>query len=142
MLVNSVGVGRRAVAERCPQPAMRNLITFGAQHEGVFGLPNCDPDNFFCEEMRRLLNLGAYIEYFVIISLQSGGDGRGMCSYSLSRCAEKNLLAYVNIMGEQSFCMCLLSHKRKGFVSYLSGCILFSDLLSSLVVQVDMSHKH
>lgn len=92
MLVNSVGVTRRAVAERCPQPAMRNLITFGAQHEGVFGLPNCDPDNFLCEEMRRLLNLGAYIEYIIIISLPSDGGGSGICSYGLSRCAEKTFL--------------------------------------------------
>ncbi|XP_063597473.1 palmitoyl-protein thioesterase 1-like isoform X2 [Penaeus indicus] len=53
----------RAIAERCPQPAMRNLITFGGQHQGVFGLPNCPPDDLFCEEMRRLLNLGAYIDW-------------------------------------------------------------------------------
>lgn len=55
-------LGSRAIAERCPQPAMRNLITFGGQHQGIFGLPNCPPDNLLCEEMRRLLNLGAYIE--------------------------------------------------------------------------------
>nr|XP_027221193.1 LOW QUALITY PROTEIN: palmitoyl-protein thioesterase 1-like [Penaeus vannamei] len=53
----------RAIAERCPQPAMRNLITFGGQHQGIFGLPNCPPDNLLCEEMRRLLNLGAYIDW-------------------------------------------------------------------------------
>ncbi|KAG7162577.1 Palmitoyl-protein thioesterase 1-like [Homarus americanus] len=52
----------RAVAQRCPEPAMHNLITFGGQHQGVFGLPNCAPDDQFCEEMRRLLDLGAYIE--------------------------------------------------------------------------------
>jgi hypothetical protein len=43
----------RAVAQRCPQPQMRNLITFGAQHQGVFGFPNCpgemDP---FCDIVR------------------------------------------------------------------------------------------
>ena len=43
----------RAVAQRCPEPAMRNLITFGAQHQGVFGFPNCpgemDP---FCDIVR------------------------------------------------------------------------------------------
>lgn len=53
----------RAVAERCPEPAMHNLITFGGQHQGVFGLPNCPEDNLLCEEMRRLLNLGAYIDW-------------------------------------------------------------------------------
>ena len=43
----------RAVAQRCPEPAMRNLITIGAQHQGVFGFPNCpgemDP---FCDIVR------------------------------------------------------------------------------------------
>lgn len=53
----------RAVAEHCPEPAMHNLITFGGQHQGIFGLPNCPPGNALCEEMRRLLNLGAYIKY-------------------------------------------------------------------------------
>jgi len=53
----------RAVAQLCPEPAMRNLITFGGQHQGVFGLPNCAPEDLLCEEMRRLLNLGAYIDW-------------------------------------------------------------------------------
>ncbi|XP_053628448.2 palmitoyl-protein thioesterase 1 isoform X1 [Cherax quadricarinatus] len=52
----------RAVAERCPEPAVRNLITFGSQHQGVFGLPYCSSDDLLCEEVRRLLNMGAYIE--------------------------------------------------------------------------------
>jgi len=52
-----------AVAERCPDLGMKNLITFGGQLQGVFGLPNCAADNAICEEIRRLLNLGAYIDY-------------------------------------------------------------------------------
>jgi len=54
----------RAVAQRCPEPAMRNLITIGAQHQGVFGFPNCpgemDP---FCDIVRDLLNYGAYVDF-------------------------------------------------------------------------------
>ncbi|XP_071531238.1 palmitoyl-protein thioesterase 1 isoform X2 [Panulirus ornatus] len=53
----------RAVAERCPEPVMHNLITFGGQHQGIFGLPSCQPDDLFCEEMRRLLSMGAYINW-------------------------------------------------------------------------------
>lgn len=53
----------RAVAERCPQPPIKNLITLGGQHQGVFGLPNCPPNDTMCEEVRRLLDLGAYFEY-------------------------------------------------------------------------------
>merc|ERR1711942_166582 len=38
----------RAVAQRCPSPPMKNLVTFGAQHQGVFGFPNCPGEiNFF-----------------------------------------------------------------------------------------------
>ena len=32
----------RAVAQRCPSPPMKNLITLGSQHQGVYGLPKCD----------------------------------------------------------------------------------------------------
>ena len=55
----------RAVAQRCPSPPMKNLITFGAQHQGVFGFPNCpgemDP---FCDIVRSVLTsvfLSGYI---------------------------------------------------------------------------------
>jgi len=62
----------RAVAQRCPQPAMKNLITFGAQHQGVFGFPNCpgemDP---FCDIVRDLLNYGAYVDFVQNILVQA-----------------------------------------------------------------------
>merc|ERR1719385_561073 len=44
----------RAVAQRCPNPPMRNLITVGAQHQGVYGLPKCDAIPF----LGWLCNLG------------------------------------------------------------------------------------
>merc|ERR1711973_882556 len=54
----------RAVAQRCPQPPMKNLVTFGAQHQGVFGFPNCPGEMvFFCDIVRDLLNYGAYVEF-------------------------------------------------------------------------------
>ncbi|CAN7946042.1 unnamed protein product [Ixodes hexagonus] len=53
----------RAVAQRCPDPPMRNLVSLGGQHQGVFGLPECPMDNTTaCENIRRLLNLGAYLD--------------------------------------------------------------------------------
>merc|ERR1711936_1055217 len=62
----------RAVAQRCPQPPMKNLITFGAQHQGVFGFPNCpgemDP---FCDIVRDLLNYGAYTDFVQNILVQA-----------------------------------------------------------------------
>lgn len=29
----------RAVAQRCPSPPMRNLVSIGGQHQGVYGFP-------------------------------------------------------------------------------------------------------
>jgi len=54
----------RAVAQRCPSPPMKSLVTFGAQHQGVFGFPNCPGEiNFYCDIVRDLLNYGAYVEF-------------------------------------------------------------------------------
>lgn len=51
----------RAVAQRCPEPPMLNLVSLGGQHQGVFGLPNCPSlSHRACEELRRLLNRAAY----------------------------------------------------------------------------------
>jgi len=52
----------RAVAQRCPSPPMLNLISFGGQHQGVYGFPRCPGENStLCDYMRKLLNFGAYI---------------------------------------------------------------------------------
>lgn len=54
----------RAVAQRCPNPPMFNLVSFGGQHQGVNGLPHCPGENItLCNYMRKLLNLGAYISW-------------------------------------------------------------------------------
>ncbi|KAH8287023.1 hypothetical protein KR054_000744, partial [Drosophila jambulina] len=51
----------RAVAQRCPQPPMRNLITLGGQHQGVFGLPMCPTiSEESCEYISKLLTTAAY----------------------------------------------------------------------------------
>lgn len=40
---------------------MRNLITLGGQHQGVFGVPNCNAMRHkTCEELRRILTTAAY----------------------------------------------------------------------------------
>lgn len=54
----------RAVAQRCPSPPMKNLVTFGGQHQGVYGFPNCPAEmNMFCDIVRELLNYGAYVDF-------------------------------------------------------------------------------
>lgn len=53
----------RAVAQRCPHPPVKSLVTFGGQHQGVFGLPSCPASasqSHTCEYIRKMLNYGAY----------------------------------------------------------------------------------
>lgn len=53
----------RALVQRCPLREngirIKNLISLGGQHQGVFGLPNCI-SNMFCDYIRYLLTHGAY----------------------------------------------------------------------------------
>ncbi|XP_011167607.1 palmitoyl-protein thioesterase 1 [Solenopsis invicta] len=53
----------RAVAQRCPNPPMLNLISLGGQHQGVFGIPKCSDTSRLCNYMRRMLHFGAYLWY-------------------------------------------------------------------------------
>ncbi|XP_033214610.1 palmitoyl-protein thioesterase 1 [Belonocnema kinseyi] len=53
----------RALAQRCPDPPMLNLVSIGGQHQGVYGLPRCmSLDNVFCDYLRKLLHYGAYFK--------------------------------------------------------------------------------
>ncbi|XP_059412248.1 palmitoyl-protein thioesterase 1-like [Carassius carassius] len=53
----------RAVAQRCPDPPMKNLISVGGQHQGVFGLPRCPGESsHICDWIRKMLNSGAYTD--------------------------------------------------------------------------------
>jgi len=67
---NAVGLSQggqflRAVAQRCPDPPMNNLISLGGQHQGVYGFPRCPQSSFtwMCDKARELLTLGAYNTY-------------------------------------------------------------------------------
>lgn len=54
----------RAVAQRCPTPPMLNLISFGGQHQGVYGFPHCPGANStLCDYVRKFLDYGAYISF-------------------------------------------------------------------------------
>ncbi|KAM8840026.1 palmitoyl-protein thioesterase 1 isoform 2-T3 [Spinachia spinachia] len=53
----------RAVAQRCPSPPMKNLISVGGQHQGVYGLPKCPGESsHICDMIRKALNNGAYTD--------------------------------------------------------------------------------
>ncbi|XP_014243319.1 palmitoyl-protein thioesterase 1 [Cimex lectularius] len=49
----------RAVAQQCGTK-MQNLISFGGQHQGIYGLPKCFYPEKLCNYMRLLLNKFAY----------------------------------------------------------------------------------
>ncbi|KAK2708960.1 palmitoyl-protein thioesterase 1-like [Artemia franciscana] len=50
------GLFLRGLAERCPTPPMKTLVTLGSQHQGIYGLPKCPGDKRYCDYFRRVLN--------------------------------------------------------------------------------------
>lgn len=61
---------RRAVAQRCPDPPMKFLISLGGQHQGVYGLPRCDyPNSIVCSAISKLLNTAAYVRWVILYNL-------------------------------------------------------------------------
>ncbi|CRK96296.1 CLUMA_CG009716, isoform A [Clunio marinus] len=51
----------RALIQKCPAVKVKNLITVGGQHQGVYGLPNCPSlTEKSCEYLRQILNFAAY----------------------------------------------------------------------------------
>merc|ERR1719361_3042818 len=59
---NAVGFSQggqflRAVAQRCPNPPMKNLVTMGGQHQGVYGIPNCPgEEHLSCDVIRKVVS--------------------------------------------------------------------------------------
>lgn len=66
--INAIGFSQgsqflRAVVQRCGHilPPIKNLITLGGQHQGVYGLPRCAAlQHPSCDYVRQLLNYAAY----------------------------------------------------------------------------------
>ncbi|KZC03815.1 Palmitoyl-protein thioesterase 1, partial [Dufourea novaeangliae] len=54
----------RAVIQRCPHIPIKNFISLGGQHQGVFGLPNCASlEHNVCNHMTRVIRYGAYLRF-------------------------------------------------------------------------------
>ncbi|XP_003399319.1 palmitoyl-protein thioesterase 1 [Bombus terrestris] len=52
----------RAVIQRCPNPPVKNFISLGGQHQGVFGLPNCGTlKSKICNYISHMIKYGAYL---------------------------------------------------------------------------------
>ncbi|CAL8292474.1 unnamed protein product [Merluccius merluccius] len=53
----------RAVAQRCPSPPMKTLISVGGQQQGVYGLPRCPGERSpVCDWIRKALNTEVYTD--------------------------------------------------------------------------------
>ncbi|XP_057669447.1 palmitoyl-protein thioesterase 1 [Diorhabda carinulata] len=62
----------RGLVQRCPTIKMKNLITLGAQHQGVYGLPRCGALPFeICNSLRKILSQFAYNRYVQDILVQA-----------------------------------------------------------------------
>jgi len=63
--ISQGGLLLRGVAQLCPDPPMRSLVTIGSPHQGIFGLPKCSNSNEFdeCTLVRNFLSKGAYIPW-------------------------------------------------------------------------------
>lgn len=57
------GLFIRAIAQRCPYPRMKNLISIGGPQQGIFGFPYCTGPTKLCYVVKTLLNHGAYIKF-------------------------------------------------------------------------------
>lgn len=73
---NAVGFSQggqflRAYAERCNDPPVKNLITFGGQHMGVSDIPECNMNKQLCKDMDDLLGMGAYVPFVAQHSIQA-----------------------------------------------------------------------
>jgi len=54
----------RAYVERCNDPPVHNLITYGAQHNGISSIPGCnDDDSEFCAKMKFLISTNVYSSF-------------------------------------------------------------------------------
>ena len=78
-VMNAVGFSQgaqflRALVQRCPLREngirVKNLISLGGQHQGVFGLPNCYT-TVWCDYIRHLLSTGAYEDHVQEHSVQA-----------------------------------------------------------------------
>ena len=67
--INALGFSQggqflRAYVERCNFPPVRNLVTFGSQHNGISDFQGCASDtDFVCQSVNALLKLGTWSQF-------------------------------------------------------------------------------
>ncbi|KAL1933323.1 hypothetical protein VTP01DRAFT_7413 [Rhizomucor pusillus] len=83
------GLFMRAYVQRCNQPPVHRLFTFGSPHAGVSDIPNCmNPGDLACAWMRAMVRSGAYTSYVQhrVIQAQYYKDPKSIKGY-----LEKNI---------------------------------------------------
>ena len=57
---NGIGMSQgglliRGLAQRCPDPPMKNLVTYGAPSNGQFGIPDCEVFKIFAYDSKEFI---------------------------------------------------------------------------------------
>lgn len=85
----------RAYVERCNFPPVRNLVTFGSQHNGISDFQACaSATDFVCQSANALLKLGTWTQFVqgVLVPAQYYRDPEDMDAYL----ENSNFLADIN----------------------------------------------
>ncbi|KAJ5220163.1 hypothetical protein N7468_009367 [Penicillium chermesinum] len=66
--INALGFSQggqflRGYIERCNQPAVHNLVTFGSQHNGISEFESCKLGDWFCNTAEALLRAGTWLDF-------------------------------------------------------------------------------
>ncbi|OCL05866.1 palmitoyl-protein thioesterase precursor [Glonium stellatum] len=66
--VNAIGFSQggqflRGYVERCNNPPVRNLVTFGSQHNGIADFQACAPTDWLCKGAMALLKVNTWSNY-------------------------------------------------------------------------------
>ncbi|KAG5983953.1 hypothetical protein E4U55_006563 [Claviceps digitariae] len=96
----------RGYVERCNRPPVRNLITFGSQHNGITEFRNCGPSDFICKAAMALLRFnvwGSFVQsrvvpaqyYRPVAGAEDGSSSSSSSEYE-SYLESSNYLADIN----------------------------------------------
>uniref|UniRef100_A0A915PND1 Palmitoyl-protein thioesterase 1 n=1 Tax=Setaria digitata TaxID=48799 RepID=A0A915PND1_9BILA len=134
---NSIGFSQgaqflRAVAQRCPVPPMKNLISLGGQHQGVFGLPLCPAESYICDRVRNLLEWGAYVGFVqnTIVQAQYWHDPLDEAAY------RQNSIFLADINNERN-----LNETYKANLLKLENLVLVKYLNDTMVVPKESADR-
>ncbi|KAJ3413720.1 Palmitoyl-protein thioesterase 1 [Chytridiales sp. JEL 0842] len=119
------GLFLRAYVQRCNNPPVHNLVTFGSPHMGVLDSPGCDGKNTAnCMLMRRLIKSGAYLPWVQnrVVQAQYFKDPRNLEAYYAGNvflpqlnnelAASKNMTYKLNLASLNKFAMIRFSEEQ------------------------------